>query len=69
VPEKYDKQKEVIKGFRKFGFTVGATTRTGAILVELRGNDPVRVLVNPDGSVIHVSGDVTRYDWGKFDRK
>jgi hypothetical protein len=70
VPEKkFDKQKEVIKQFRKFGFAVGATTKTGAILVELRGNDPVRVLVNLDGSVLHVSGDVTRFDWGKFDRK
>lgn len=68
MPEKVDKQKEVIKKFRKFGFTVGAKTRTGAILVELRGTDPVRVLVNPDGSVLHVSGDVTNYDWGRLDR-
>jgi len=64
-----DKQREVIKQFKKYGFVEGATTRTGAILVELKGVEPVRVLVQPDGSVIHVSGDVTRFDWGKFDRR
>lgn len=69
MPQKFDKQRDVIKQFRKYGFTVGATTRTGAILVELAGIEPVRVLVQPDGSVIHVSGDVTRFDWGKFDRR
>jgi hypothetical protein len=69
MPVKFDKQKDVIKQFRKYGFVVGATTRTGAILIELKGVEPVRVLVNLDGSVLHVSGDVTRFDWGKFDRK
>jgi hypothetical protein len=69
MPEPPDKQKDVIKQFRKYGFAVGATTRTGAILLELAGVEPVRVLVQPDGSVVHVSGDVTRFDWGKFDRR
>jgi len=57
MADKPDKQREVIKQFRKYGFIAGATTRTGAILVELKGVEPVRVLVQPDGSVIHVSGD------------
>jgi len=69
MPEPPDKQKDVIKQFRKYGFAIGATTRTGAILLELAGVEPVRVLVQPDGSVVHVSGDVTRFDWGKFDRR
>ncbi|HZV80144.1 MAG TPA: hypothetical protein VFF60_11105 [Candidatus Binatus sp.] len=69
MPEPPDKQKDVIKQFRKYGFAVGAKTRTGAILLELAGVEPVRVLVQPDGSVVHVSGDVTRFDWGKFDRR
>jgi hypothetical protein len=69
MPQPPDKQKDVIKQFRKYGFAVGATTRTGAILLELAGVEPVRVLVQPDGAVVHVSGDVTRFDWGKFDRR
>ena len=68
MPQPPDKQQEAIKKFKKFGFQVGATTRTGAILLELRGTSPVRVLVQPDGSVMHVSGDVTAFDWGKFNR-
>jgi hypothetical protein len=35
----------------------------GNIFVELRGNDPVRAAVSPDGSVLQLSGDVGRYDW------
>ncbi|MBV8081643.1 MAG: hypothetical protein JOY86_01520 [Candidatus Eremiobacteraeota bacterium] len=69
MPDKPDKQREVIKQFRKYGFGIGATTRTGAVLLELAGVEPVRILVQPDGSVVHVSGDVTRFDWGKFDRR
>jgi hypothetical protein len=67
MAEKADKQGEVIKKFAKYGFTVRATTRTGAILVELKGVDPVRLLVELDGRVVHVSGDVTRFDLRKFD--
>jgi hypothetical protein len=58
-----DKQQEMIKKFQSFGFVVIGKAKNGNIFVELRGNDPVRAAVAPDGSVQQLSGDVGRYDW------
>jgi hypothetical protein len=58
-----DKQQEKIKKFKSLGFVVIGKAGNGNIFVELRGNDPVRAAVSPDGSVLQLSGDVGRYDW------
>jgi hypothetical protein len=58
-----DPQAEIVKKFQSFGFVVIGKAKNGNIFVELKGNDPVRAAVSPDGSVQQLSGDVGRYDW------
>lgn len=58
-----DKQQEIVKKFQSLGFVVIGKASNGNVFVELRGNDPVRAAVGPDGAVQQLSGDVGRYDW------
>ena len=58
-----DPQADIVKKFQSLGFTVMGKAANGNVFVELRGNDPVRAAVRPDGSVEQLSGDVSRYDW------
>jgi len=58
-----DKQQDVVKKFQRLGFVVIGKAQNGNVFVELRGNDPVRASVGPDGTVQQLSGDVGRFDW------
>ena len=60
MPESQD---DIIKKFKSLGFVVMGKAQNGNVFVELRGNNPVRAVVAPDGSVQQLSGDVGRYDW------
>ncbi len=60
-----DPQADVVKKLQSLGFAVIGKAPNGNVFVELRGNDPVRASVAPDGSVTHLSGDVSRFDWIK----
>ena len=60
-----ESQADVVKKFKSLGFVVMGTAQNGNIFVELRGNNPVRAAVAPDGSVQQLSGDVGRFDWRK----
>ncbi len=60
-----DKQAEVLKKFKSLGFTEMGRLPNGHVFVELKGNDPVRAVVAADGSVVPLSGDLSRYDWKK----
>lgn len=58
-----DKQQEIVKKFQSLGFVVIGKAQNGNVFVELRGNDPIRASVGPDGTVQQLSGDVSRFDW------
>ena len=58
-----DKQQDVLKKFKSLGFTEMGRLKNGNVFVELKSNDPVRAVVAPDGTVIPLSGDLSRYDW------
>ena len=58
-----DPQAVIVKKFQSLGFAIIGKAANGNVFVELRGNDPVRAAVLPDGSVQQLSGDVGRYDW------
>jgi hypothetical protein len=58
-----DKQQAAVKKFQRLGFVVIGKAQNGNVFVELRGNDPVRASVSPDGTVQQLSGDVGRFDW------
>jgi hypothetical protein len=58
-----DSQSDIVKKFQSLGFTVIGKAANGNVFVELRGNDPVRASVGPDGTVVQLSGDVSRFDW------
>lgn len=60
-----DKQQEILKKFKSLGFTEMGRLKNGNVFVELRGNKPVRALVSADGTVTALSGDLSRFDWGK----
>ena len=60
-----DVQAAIVKKFQSLGFAVIGKAANGNVFVELRGNEPVRASVAPDGSVTHLSGDVSRFDWIK----
>lgn len=60
-----ESQADIIKKFQSLGFVVLGTAKNGNVFVELRGNNPVRASVAPDGTVQQLSGDVGRFDWGK----
>ena len=59
-----DAQAAVVKKFQSLGFSVIGKAANGNIFVELRGNQPVRAAVAPDGSVQQLSGDLSRFHWG-----
>ncbi|HXW77218.1 MAG TPA: hypothetical protein VEJ20_07405 [Candidatus Eremiobacteraceae bacterium] len=63
MPDKPDKQQEMLKKFTGLGFVIMGKAANGNVFVELRGNDPVRAVVSPDGAVQALSGDVSRFDW------
>ena len=58
-----ESQQDIVKKFQSLGFVVIGKAQNGNIFVELKGNDPVRAAVSPDGAVQQLSGDVSRYDW------
>ena len=58
-------QADMVKKLQSLGFAVIGTAKNGNVFVELRGNDPVRASVGPDGTVTQLSGDVSRFDWIK----
>jgi hypothetical protein len=58
-----DKQQEMLKKFAGLGFVVMGKAKNGNVFVELRGTNPVRAAVSPDGTVEPLSGDVGRFDW------
>jgi hypothetical protein len=60
-----DKQADILKKFKSLGFSEIGRLPNGNVFVELKGNDPVRVVVAADGSVTPLSGDLSRYDWRK----
>ena len=62
-----DKQSEVIKKFKSFGFTELGRLPNGNVFVELKGTDPVRAVVAADGSVTALAGDLSKFDWRKLD--
>jgi hypothetical protein len=59
----HDKQQEMVRKFQSLGFVVIGKAPNGNVFVELRGNDPIRAAVAPDGTVVQLSGDVGRFDW------
>jgi hypothetical protein len=63
-----DKQQDVLKKFTSLGFTQMGRLANGNVFVELKGNDPVRAVVTPDGTVTALSGDLSRFDWNKSSR-
>jgi hypothetical protein len=63
-----DKQQDVLKKFKSLGFSQMGRLANGNVFVELKGNDPVRAVVAPDGTVTALSGDLTRFDWNKKSR-
>jgi hypothetical protein len=56
-------QADVVKKFQSLGFVVIGKAQNGNVFVELRGNEPIRASVSPDGTVQQLSGDVGRFDW------
>jgi hypothetical protein len=58
-----DKQQDMVKRFQSLGFVVIGKAANGNVFVELRGNDPVRAAVGPDGTVQPLSGDIHKFDW------
>ena len=65
-----DKQQDIIKKFQSLGFVVIGKAPNGNVFVELRGNEPIRAAVAPDGGVTQLSGDISRFDWiGKQGRQ
>lgn len=60
-----DKQQVILKQFKKYGFTEMGRLPNGNVFLELKGTDPVRVVVAVDGKVTPLSGDLTRFDWSK----
>ena len=58
-----DKQRDVIAKFKQLGFQEMGKLANGNIFVELKGTQPVRAVVAPDGTVTPLSGDLSRFDW------
>jgi len=61
-----DKQQEMVKKLQSLGFVMMGKAKNGNIFMELRGNDPIRASIAPDGAVSQLSGDVGKFDWLKL---